>query len=35
MPGITPKLPLVKDNINGYMLITNYKNLVKDTHIYK
>ena len=30
MAGITPQLPLTRDAINGYMLITDYKNLVKQ-----
>jgi uncharacterized protein len=30
MSGITPKLPLVRDSINGYMMITAYKDLVKQ-----
>ena len=30
MSGITPKLPLTRDNISGYMMITTYKDLVKQ-----
>jgi phage baseplate assembly protein W len=30
MAGITPQLPLTRDAINGYTLITDYKNLVKQ-----
>jgi len=30
MSGITPKLPLTRDTINGYMTITTYKDLVKQ-----
>ena len=30
MAGITPQLPLTRDAINGYTLITEYKNLVKQ-----
>jgi phage baseplate assembly protein W len=30
MSGLTPKLPLTRDTLNGYMLITEYKNLVKQ-----
>jgi len=30
MAGITPKLPLTRDSLNGYALITDYKNLVKQ-----
>ena len=30
MSGITPRLPLVIDGINGIKLIQNYKDLVKQ-----
>mgnify|MGYP003676978594 FL=1 len=30
MAGITPLLPLSRDAINGYTLITDYKTLVKQ-----
>ena len=30
MAGLTPKLPLTRDGLNGYMLITTYKDLVKQ-----
>ena len=28
--GLTPKLPLVRDSINDFLLITDYKELVKQ-----
>ena len=28
--GLTPKLPLTKDTVNDYLLITDYINLVKQ-----
>ena len=28
--GLTPKLPLVRDTINDFLLITDYKELVKQ-----
>jgi len=30
MAGLTPKLPLARDAINGYTLITEYKTLVRQ-----
>lgn len=30
MAGLTPKLPLVRDTLNGYMLIADYEGLVKQ-----
>ena len=30
MAGLTPQLPLTRDSLNGYMLITTYKELVKQ-----
>tara|TARA_R110002020_G_C16318109_1_gene774496 strand:+ start:764 stop:1153 length:390 start_codon:yes stop_codon:yes gene_type:complete len=30
MAGITPQLPLVRDDINGYMMIMDYRTLVKQ-----
>jgi len=30
MSGLTPKLPLIKGNINNYLMITEYKELVKQ-----
>jgi len=30
MAGLTPKLPLARDAINGYALITDYKTLVRQ-----
>lgn len=30
MAGLTPQLPLTRDKLSGYMLITEYKNLVKQ-----
>jgi len=30
MSGLTPRLPLTRDHLNGYMLITTYKDLVKQ-----
>jgi len=30
MAGLTPQLPLTRDSLNGYMLLTTYKELVKQ-----
>jgi len=30
MAGITPQLPLTRDTLNGYTLITDYKTLVRQ-----
>jgi len=30
MAGLTPKLPLVRDTLDGYKLITDYEELVKQ-----
>ena len=30
MAGLTPQLPLARDAINGYTLITDYKTLVRQ-----